>query len=81
MEEDELVGSAAIGLHGRVLLLQAEQVMRGIEAELVLEHRCRVLAIPKAILDLLLDGELVLVYIGDDGGWVEMGQVDDEVHF
>lgn len=54
--------------------------MGSIEAELVLEHRRRMRAIAKAILNLLLDEELILVNIGDDGCWVEMRQVDDQMH-
>lgn len=54
--------------------------MRSIEAKLVLEHRRRMRAIAKAILNLLLDDELILVNIGDDGCWVEMRQVDDQMH-
>lgn len=54
--------------------------MRSIEAKLILEHWRRMRAIAKAILNLLLDDELILVNIGDDGCRVEMRQVDNQMH-
>lgn len=81
MEEYEFVGSAAIGLHCCVLLLKTEQIMSSIEAKLILEYGRRMRSISEAILDFFLDDELILVNIGDDGCWIEMGKIDDEMYF
>ena len=54
--------------------------MSSIEAKFILEDGGRMRPISKTILYFLLDYELILVDIGNDGWWIEMWQVDDELH-
>jgi hypothetical protein len=55
--------------------------VRSIKAKFVLENGRGVRPIPIPILHLFLYYEFVLIDVGDDGRVVQVGNIDDQMHF